>query len=157
MRTMTLIGAGGKMGCRITNNVKNSSWRIHYVENSTAGVQRLRDCGVSCSDIDQALNAAEVIIFAVADVAMEVVTREMVPKLKPGTLVMLLDPAAPLDGKIAHREDLGYFIAHPCHPSVFNWEATEQGFRDFYGGISAKQSAVCALMRGEEKVYELGL
>jgi len=157
MRTMTLVGAGGKMGCRITNNVKNSDWRVHYVETSPTGVQRLRDCSVSCSEAVEALAAADVVIFAVPDVAMETVTREMVSQLKPGALVILLDPAAPLDGKIAHRDDLGYFIAHPCHPSVFNWEPTEQGFRDFYGGISAKQSAVCALMHGNEKFYELGV
>jgi ketol-acid reductoisomerase len=157
MKTLTLIGAGGKMGCRITNNVKNSGWRVHYVETNPAGVQRLRDCGVSCSDANEALGAADVAIFAVPDVAMETVTREMVRKLRPGALVVLLDPAAPLDGKVEPRADLGYFIAHPCHPSVFNWEPTEQGFRDFYGGISAKQAAVCALMSGEEKYYELGV
>jgi hypothetical protein len=157
MKTLTLIGAGGKMGCRITNNVKNSGWCVHYVETNPAGVQRLHDCGVSCSDASEAVAAADVAIFAVPDVAMESVTVEMVPKLKPGALVMLLDPAAPLDGKVAPRADLGYFIAHPCHPSVFNWEPTEQGFRDFYGGISAKQAAVCALMSGEERYYELGV
>ena len=157
MKTLTLIGAGGKMGCRITNNVKNSDWHVHYVETNSKGVQRLSECGVSCSAADEALPAADVAIFAVPDVAMEAVTREMVPKLKPGALVMLLDPAAPLDGKVAHRDDLGYFIAHPCHPSVFNWEPTEQGFRDFYGGISARQAAVCALMSGAEKYYDLGV
>jgi D-apionate oxidoisomerase len=157
MKTLTLVGAGGKMGCRITNNIKNSGWRVHYVEANPAGVGRLRDCGVSCSDASEALPAADVSIFAVPDVAMEAVTCEMVPKLKPGALVVLLDPAAPLDGKVAQRDDLGYFIAHPCHPSVFNWEPTEQGFRDFYGGISAKQAAVCALMSGDEKYYELGV
>ena len=157
MKTLTLIGAGGKMGCRITNNVKKSDWRVHYVETSSAGIQRLRDCGVSCSESADALLAADVVIFAVPDVAMEAVTREMVPQLKPGALVMLLDPAAPLDGKIAHRDDLGYFIAHPCHPSVFNWEPSEQAFRDFYGGISAKQAAVCALMSGGETFYDQGV
>ena len=157
MKTLTLIGAGGKMGCRITNNVKNSDWKVHYVEVSEAGIQRLRDCGVSCSAAGDALPQADVAIFAVPDVAMESVTRDMVPKLKPGALVMLLDPAAPLDGKVAHHNDLAYFIAHPCHPSVFNWEPTEQGFRDFYGGISARQAAVCALMRGTEQDYERGV
>jgi ketol-acid reductoisomerase len=157
MKTLTLIGAGGKMGCRITNNVKHSDWKVHYVEVSAPGIQRLQDCGVACSGAAEALPAAEVAIFAVPDVAMEAVTREMVPQLKPGALVILLDPAAPLDGKIAHRDDLSYFIAHPCHPSVFNWEPSEQGFRDFYGGISAKQAAVCALMSGSEKDYELGV
>lgn len=157
MSTLTLIGAGGKMGCRITNNVKHSDWKVHYVEVSEPGVQRLRDCGVTCSEARQALPQADVVIFAVPDVAMENVTREMIPQLKRGALVMLLDPAAPLDGKISHRDDLGYFIAHPCHPSVFNWEPTEKDFRDFYGGISAKQAAVCALMYGDERFYELGV
>jgi ketol-acid reductoisomerase len=157
MKTLTLIGAGGKMGCRITNNVKRSEWKVHYLETNPAGVQRLADCGVTCSEPSVALAGADVAILAVPDVAMETVTREFVPRLKPGTLVVLLDPAAPLDGKVAHRDDLGYFIAHPCHPSVFNWEPTEQGFRDFYGGISAKQAAVCALMSGDERFYDLGV
>jgi len=152
MKTLTLIGAGGKMGCRITNNIKHSDWQVHYLETNPTGMQRLKDLGVTWSDAATALPAADVAIFAVPDVAMEAVTREMVPKLRPGALVVLLDPAAPLDGKVAHRNDLGYFVAHPCHPSVFNWEPTEQGFRDFYGGISAKQAAVCALMHGEEKI-----
>lgn len=157
MKTLTLIGAGGKMGCRITNNVKHCDWRVHYVETSAAGAQRLAECGVTLSNAKEALPAADVVIFAIPDVAMEAVTNEMVPQLKPGALVILLDPAAPLDGKIAHRVDLGYFIAHPCHPSVFNWEPSEAAFRDFYGGISAKQSAVCALMHGPEKYYEMGV
>jgi len=157
MKTLTLIGAGGKMGGRITNNVKNSGWCVHYVEAQAAAVQRLLDRGVSCSDAKDALPEADVAIFAVPDVAMEAVTREAVPRLKSGALVVLLDPAAPLDGKVAHRDDLGYFIAHPCHPSVFNWEPSEQAFRDFYGGITAKQAAVCALMSGDEPYYELGV
>src|SRR5688572_10011859 len=150
-KILTLVGAGGKMGCRITNNVKKSDWTVHYLEVNPAGIQRQMDCGVTCTNPPSALPTADVVIFAVPDVAMETVTRDMVPQLKPGALVMLLDPAAPLDGKVARRDDLAYFIAHPCHPSVFNWEPTEQGFRDFYGGISAKQPAVCALMSGSEK------
>src|SRR5258705_12923564 len=109
MKTLTLIGAGGKMGCRITNNIKHSDWQVHYLETNPAGMQRLKDLGVTCSDAVAALPAADVAIFAVPDVAMEVVTREMVPMLKPGALVVLLDPAAPLDSKVAHRNDLGYF------------------------------------------------
>lgn len=157
MKTLTLIGAGGKMGCRITNNVKNSEWNVHYLEVSEPGIKRLGECGVRCSNPKDALPAADVAIFAVPDVAIGAVTAEMIPQLRPGCLVMLLDPAAPLDGVVAPRPDLGYFIAHPCHPSVFNWEPTEAAFRDFYGGISARQAAVCALMSGGEQYYELGV
>jgi 6-phosphogluconate dehydrogenase (decarboxylating) len=55
MQTLTLIGAGGKMGCRITKNVKHSDWKVHYVEVNYAGIQRLKDCGVSCTDASAAL------------------------------------------------------------------------------------------------------
>ena len=157
MKTIALIGAGGKMGCRITDNVKHGADKIHYVEAAPVGKERLKQRGVSLSSMDEALPDADVAILAVPDIAIGEVSREVVPRLKPGALVMLLDPAAPLDGQVAQRPDLGYFIAHPCHPSVFNWEPTEKGFRDFYGGISAKQPAVCALMSGDEKHYQLGV
>lgn len=157
MKTIALIGAGGKMGCRITNNLKRGPNKVHYVEVHPAGIERLSQCGVKVSSQAEALPNADVVILAVPDVAIEAVSKEIIPQLKPATLVMLLDPAAPLDGKVTHRDDLGYFIAHPCHPSVFNWEPNEQAFRDFYGGISAKQSAVCTLMSGDERYYELGV
>ena len=145
------------MGCRITDNLQRGSDRIHYLEVSSAGIARLRERGIAVATPREALPDADVIILAVPDVAIESVSREMIPQLKPGALVLLLDPAAPLDGKVAARADLGFFIAHPCHPSVFNWEPTEEAFRDFYGGVSAKQAAVCALMSGSEKDYALGV
>src|SRR5687768_13563728 len=157
MKTIALIGAGGKMGCRITDNVKGGPDLVKYLEVNPAGIGRLKERGVEICPPAEALPHADVVILAVPDVAIEAVSREVVPQLKAGALVMLLDPAAPLDGKVARRDDLGYFIAHPCHPSVFNWEPTEKDFRDFYGGISAKQAAVCALMSGAEEFYEQGV
>ena len=157
MITIALVGAGGKMGCRITDNIKTGPHKVHYLEVSAPGIEHLAKRGVSISMQADSLPQADVVILAVPDVAIEKVSQQVVPQLKAGALVILLDPAAPLDGKVAQRSDLGYFIAHPCHPSVFNWEPTEAGFRDFYGGISAKQAAVCALMSGAESFYELGV
>lgn len=157
MKTIALVGAGGKMGCRITDNIKHGSDKVHYLEVSPAGIERLRGLGVNVSTQDEALPGADAVILAVPDVAIESVSQEVIPQLRPGALVLTLDPAAPLDGKVAHRDDLGYFIAHPCHPSVFNWEPSEQAFRDFYGGISAKQAAVCTLMSGGEHYYDMGV
>ncbi len=145
------------MGCRITDNFKGGPNKVHYLEVNPAGIERLRERGIELSRQEEALSEADVVILAVPDVAIEAVSREVVAQMRPGALVMTLDPAAPLDGKVTPRDDLAYFIAHPCHPSVFNWEPTEQAFRDFYGGISAKQSAVCALMSGSECDYEIGV
>lgn len=157
MTTITLIGAGGKMGCRLTDNFLKTNYKVHYLEVSPRGVENLKQRGVALSTQVEAVPAADVVILAVPDVAIGAVAREVVPLMKPGALLMTLDPAAPLDNQLPRREDIGCVIAHPCHPSVFNWEPDEAAFRDFYGGISAKQGIVVALMWGAEGYYELGL
>jgi ketol-acid reductoisomerase len=154
---IALVGAGGKMGLRITDNLLDGRHNISYLEVGVAGLERLRSRGVRAVAPEQALPQADAVILAVPDVAIEKVSRELVPQMKPGALLISLDPAAPLDGKVAARADIPLFIAHPCHPSVFNWEATEEATRDFYGGISARQSIVCALVSGSEDDYEKGV
>jgi ketol-acid reductoisomerase len=157
MTKIALIGAGGKMGCRLTDNfLKCTDYLLHYLEVSSQGIANLKQRNVSVSDQQSAVPEADVVILAVPDVAIGAISQEIIPLMKSGALVLTLDPAAPLDGVIAHRDDLGYVIAHPCHPSVFNWEPTEHDFRDFYGGITAKQSIVVALMHGTEAHYQLG-
>ena len=157
MKTITLIGAGGKMGCRLTDNFLKTNYKVHYLEVSPKGIENLKQRGVTLSDQATAVPAGDVVILAVPDVAIGAVAREVVPLMKPGALLMTLDPAAPLDDQLPRRDDIGCVIAHPCHPSVFNWEPTENAFRDFYGGISAKQGIVVALMWGAESYYALGL
>jgi len=157
MTTIALVGAGGKMGCRLTDNfLKCSEYFLHYLEVSEQGINNLKKRNVEVSTDDDAISKADVVILAVPDIIIGKISENIIPSMKPGALVITLDPAAPLDGVIHHREDLGYVITHPCHPGVFNWEPTEAAFRDFYGGISAKQSIVVALMHGSEAHYQLG-
>ncbi|HZF63281.1 MAG TPA: phosphogluconate dehydrogenase C-terminal domain-containing protein [Chitinophagaceae bacterium] len=157
MSKIALVGAGGKMGCRLTDNfLECPQYMLDYLEISERGIQNLKERNVVVSEPEAALPEADVVILGVPDVAIGEISHDIIPKMKPGALVMTLDPAAPLDGVIHHRDDLGYVIAHPCHPAIFNWEPTEEAFRDFYGGISAKQSIVVALMHGSEEHYKLG-
>lgn len=157
MSKIALVGAGGKMGCRLTDNfLKCPQYILDYLEVSEKGMQHLKERNVSVSNEADAIQNADAVILAVPDVTIGGVSDTIIPKMKPGSLVLTLDPAAPLAGIIHHRDDLGYVISHPCHPSVFNWEPTESAFRDFYGGISAKQSIVVAMMHGSEEHYKLG-
>jgi len=157
MTKIALVGAGGKMGCRLTDNfLKCPHYLLDYLEISEQGIQNLGKRNVVTGNAEKAIPEADVVILAVPDVAIGKISKEIIPSMKAGALVLTLDPAAPLDGVIQHRDDLGYVIAHPCHPSVFNWEPTEDAFRDFYGGITAKQSIVVALMHGNEEHYSLG-
>ncbi len=157
MTVVTLVGAGGKMGCRLTDNfLKCPQYDVRYLEVSPQGIANLSQRNVQVSVENEVVPLSDVVILGVPDVAIGKISEQIIPLMKSGAVVMTLDPAAPLDGVIHHRPDLGYVIAHPCHPSVFNWEPTEQAFRDFYGGISAKQSIVVALMHGTEEHYQLG-
>lgn len=157
MTTISLVGAGGKMGVRLTDNfLRHAQYKVHYLEVSEQGIANLAKRNVQVSNPEEAIGISDVVILALPDVIIGKISEQVIPKMKPGALVLTLDPAAPIDGVIYHRDDLGYVIAHPCHPSVFNWEPTEAAFRDFYGGISARQSIVVAMMHGTEQHYSLG-
>ena len=153
---VTLVGAGGKMGCRLTDNFLKHGADVRFVETSAPGLERLQKRGVTATAIGAAVEGADVVILAVPDVGLGDVARQVVPAMKAGSLLVTLDPAAPLDNQIPSRADIGCVVTHPSHPSVFNWEPTEEAFRDFYGGVSARQAVVCALLYGSEAHYALG-
>lgn len=156
MEKITLIGAGGKMGMRLTRNLMNSSFEMRYVEISQAGIEKLAELNIQVSDTAQVVPDADVVILAVPDVALAKVSEAIIPQMKAGALLMTLDPAVARAGRLFLREDVSYFIAHPSHPSVFNWEPTPEAQADFFGGTLAKQTIVCALMQGPETAYDLG-
>ena len=56
MSTIALMGAGGKMGLRITRNLKdNADYTTLYVEISEAGRASLAELGLSVTPQDEAL------------------------------------------------------------------------------------------------------
>jgi hypothetical protein len=153
---ITLIGAGGKMGCRLTDNLKHSDYDMSYVEVSPAGLERLAQRGVHTTSAEQAVPDADVVILAVPDIYIGKVANELLAKFKPGAIVVTLDPAAAVGGHLPKRDDITYFVSHPTHPSVFNWEADQKKHFDYFGGITAHQAIVCALMQGPEEHYAIG-
>jgi len=156
MKKIALIGAGGKMGMRLSRNLKDSQFETKYVEISEAGIEKLNELGVQISDGASVVPTADVVILAVPDVALTKVSAAIIPQMKKGAILMTLDPAVARAGRLFLREDVSYFIAHPSHPSVFNWEPTPEAQADFFGGSLAKQTIVCALMQGPDTEYELG-
>ena len=157
MTTIALMGAGGKMGCRLTDNLKDhADYTILYIEISEPGRARLAEKGVTPTPVGEALARAEAVILAVPDALIGRICDEIVPKLNPGTLVMGLDPAAGYAGVFPERADIAYFAAHPCHPPLFMEELTREAQTDWFGGYHARQSVVCALIQGSEADYALG-
>jgi hypothetical protein len=155
--TIALFGAGGKMGCRLAKNLTGSRFDVRHVEVSDAGKNRLKtELGISTVAPDTALAGAEVVILAVPDTLIGKVAHELSAQLTPGTMVIVLDAAAPFAGHLPDREDLIYFVTHPCHPPIFNDETDPLAKRDFFGGVHAKQHIVSALMQGPDSAYALG-
>jgi Arc/MetJ family transcription regulator len=104
-------------------------------------------------EADRALPEADVVILAIPDNMIEKVTAKLVDKFKHGATLIALDAAAPFAGHLPERKDLTIFVAHPCHPSIFNDETDLEAKRDYFGGLKAKQAIVCALLRGDEKNF----
>jgi hypothetical protein len=156
MTKVALLGAGGKMGVRLSTNLQGSRFDVDHVEVSDVGRERLKNAiGVDCVDMDIALAQADVVLMAVPDRMIGKIAHQIIDKVRPGTAFIVLDAAAPYAGEMPTRADVTYFVTHPCHPPIFNDETETLAKNDFFGGVHAKQHIVCALMQGPEEHYAL--
>lgn len=156
MIRVALMGAGGKMGCRITNNMKDlPEYEMSYLEVSEAGIERLKEIGVEVAPQDEVIGNTDVVILAVPDILIGKISEDIVPKLKSGAMVIGLDPAAAYAEVMPVRDDLTYFVSHPCHPPLFNDEQTMEARTDWFGG-TAKQDIVNAVYKGPDSDYDKG-
>jgi hypothetical protein len=157
MTRLALFGAGGKMGMRLGRNLKSSAYEVAAVELSSEGQRRIEsELGWKVVDADTAIRGAEIVVLAVPDTAIGKVAHAIIGKLKAGTMIVVLDAAAPYAGHLPKRDDVTYFITHPCHPPIFNDETDMAAKLDRFGGVAAKQAIVCALMQGPESDYAKG-
>lgn len=156
MTSIAILGSGGKMGFRITRKLVDAGYDVRAVEIGDAGRARLAEAGIPARDVAEGVAGAEVVILALPDNIIGRVAAELSPRLAAGTMVLILDAAAPYaDALPKDRPDLTFFVGHPCHPPLFNDETAWDARRDYHGGI-AKQSIVCALMQGPDAHYRLG-
>lgn len=152
-----IVGAAGKMGTRISRSLRDEpAYELLFVEAGDDGMRKLRERGDRPTPMTEGVAAADVVILAVPDRLIGRVAGEVAPRMKPGAMIVCLDPAAPHAGRLPQREDISVFVTHPCHPSVFNEEADLKARFDFFGSGIARQSIVNALMRGPEADYGRG-
>lgn len=155
LTSIALLGAGGKMGARLARNLRGSRFAVRHVEPGATGRERLKaDLGIECLEAEAAVRGAEVVILAVPDTLIGKIAAQISPWLEPGTMVITLDAAAPFAGHLPERDDLIYFVTHPCHPSIF--EPAVHNGPDYFGGVKAPQAIVSALMQGPAEAFDLG-
>ena len=157
MTKVALLGAGGKMGVRLAQNLKPTRFEVDHIEVSDIGRQRLKDeVGVEAvTDGDNAIADADVVLMAVPDRLIGKIAHQFIEKLKPGAAVIVLDAAAPYAGEMPERDDVTYFCTHPCHPHIMEPHESIAAQKDYFGGIAAPQGIVCALIQGPEEHYAL--
>lgn len=158
MTVITILGAGGKMGGRITKPLsENSNYELRFVEKSDAGHARLLAAGLNVMDLDAALKGSDVVIFTTPDALVRQISDEVVPKLDPGTKILFLDPAAIAASRVKKREDISCFVCHPTHPPVFSLlgESDPSARKDYWGGGLATQALVFAIAWGTKEEADL--
>ena len=150
LKTITVIGAGGKMGMRISANLQKSDYQVFYCENSPKAQEQVSAQGRELSDAASVVPLSDVVILAVPDIVLGKVSEGVVPQMKPGAILLTLDPAAAYANLIAHRDGIEYAVAHPCHPSVFLERYTKEEHADAFGGIAAVQHVAASYESGSD-------
>ncbi|MGP8311714.1 phosphogluconate dehydrogenase C-terminal domain-containing protein [Enterocloster aldenensis] len=154
--TVSVIGAGGKMGTRTSNNLalKPDGFKLMMVEASEAGIKSIRDRGFVPVSVEEALEQSDVVVFAVPDTLIKKLSAVYVPKLRPGTGFIILDPAAAVARELTLRDDCTFAVAHPCHPSYFIDQDTYEARQDRFGGCGGKQDIVMSKIQGDDNRFE---
>jgi len=156
MTKIAIVGAAGSMGTRSYEALRDDpDFELFCVE-SGPGEDQLRERGIDPTPLAEAVGQADVAIMTVPDRVVAKVLRSVVPGLRPGAMVMCLDPAGPYAGKLPDRGDVTYFVTHPGHPPLFADEDDREARRDFFGSGKARQAIVSALVQGPEEDYARG-
>ncbi len=145
------------MGVRLATNLKGSRFTaVDHVEVSAEGRKRLKDTtGFDCVAEDQALAEADVIVLAVPDRLIGKIAHQIIGRVRPGALLIVLDAAALYAGEMPSRSDVSY-LRHPSSPPLRVPENVTDGQRDL---LRRRQRSAGDRLRadpGPEEHYALG-
>lgn len=145
MRVVAIVGAGGKMGARAVEKLSEARrWDLLLCESDPAKAANLR-----VTPLDEAMRRADFVVLAVPDALIGAIARDLVPRMKQGGTLIMLDAAAAYAGELPSRAGVSQMIAHPCHPPFFTVQPTPEAQRDYFGGV-ARQDIIVSLIEGEE-------
>jgi pyrroline-5-carboxylate reductase len=156
VKTVAIIGAGGKMGTRAVEKIGNNSYyRVLMCESNAEQVHMLEKKGFTVTPLESAVAEADFVIMAVPDALIGRIVSQVVPHMKKeGTLIML-DAAAAYVGELPESRGLTFMITHPCHPPFFTEQATPEARRDYFGG-TAVQDILISLIHGSQMNLQAG-
>ena len=155
-KSVAVIGAGGKMGARAAEKIGFSdAYQVLLCESNVGRAQALEDKGLQVTLTEDAMASADFVVMAVPDALIGVIARELVPQMKQGGTLIMLDAAAAYVGELPVRDGITQMITHPCHPPFFTEQATPEARRDYFGG-TAIQDIIVSLISGSEDSFTSG-
>jgi len=155
--TVVTVGAGGKMGHRAVEKLTaNPAYRVLACEKDPERVRELEEKGFQVAPLEAALAEADFVLMAVPDALIGRIARELVPQMKHGATLIMLDAAAAYVGELPARAGVTYMITHPCHPPMFTEQTTPEARRDYFGGV-AVQNIIVSLAQGSEANFAQGV
>jgi hypothetical protein len=155
-RKVVIVGAGGKMGIRAAEKIGlDPQYRVIMCESDTAKAPALVEMGFTVKALDEALAEADFVLLAVPDAVIGKIAAAAVPKMKPGSMLIMLDAAAAYVGDLPQPGPVHMMITHPCHPPFFTEQATPEARADYFGGI-AVQDILVSLVNGSEENFAAG-
>ena len=156
-KTVAVIGAGGKMGARAADKIGFSDgWRVLLCESNAEKAAALEQTGLTVTPVGDAMAAADFVVMAVPDAVIGKIARSLLPQMKQGGTLIMLDAAAAYVGDIPPSPGVTQMITHPCHPPFFTEQATPEARRDYFGG-TAVQDILVSLISGSEEAFQEGI
>ena len=152
-KDIVLVGAGGKMGTRISANLIKHGYDFIGCAGNEAARKIISERGIKVEDTETAVKDADLVIFALPDALIPRLSERYVPLMKPNATAVILDPAAAYAGELKTRNDCTFVVVHPCHPELFGDFKTKEEQDDMFGGIAATQDIVIALLSGSEDLF----
>ncbi len=151
---VAIIGAGGKMGVWTSNNLaKIDNYELYLVESGQKGLDSIKKRGFSAYVAEDVVPNADIVVLAVPDTLIRIVSVDIVKLMKPGSGLIILDPAAAVAKELSLRDDCTFAVVHPCHPSYFLDQDTYEARHDYFGGLGGKQDIVMAKIQGEDDIF----
>lgn len=152
MKTVAIIGAGGKMGARAVAKLTEAGrWRLLLCESDPR-----KAAGLDITPTPEAMRQADFVVMAVPDALIGRIARELVPLMKAGGTLIMLDAAAAYIGELPSAAGITQMIAHPCHPPFFTVQPTPEAQRDYFGG-TARQDIIVSLIEGARENFAEGI
>ena len=155
-KSVAVIGAGGKMGARAAEKIGFSDvYNVLLCESQAERAQSLENKGLKVTPTEKAMGVADFVVMAVPDALIGLIARQLVPQMKQGGTVIMLDAAAAYLGELPERDGITQMITHPCHPPFFTEQTTPEARVDYFGG-TAVQDIIVSLIRGSDDSFAGG-